>query len=256
MFGFVYSSALRDFFRPTRAIVWVFVAAVVFGIGMVWTRISGTTEAGIQFGQLSGILVYRVLALAAAIFATMVVSQDVEQKTIVYTLTRVVPRQTMLLARSLAAITCVAIVSCLACTAGMLSVLGPNGFASSAYWADMGIMVLGAFAYSALFIFVSLLMNRAMIVCLLFAFGWESFVPRMPGDLYYLSIGTYLKGLATHPRPEQETGIQAALAGQTVETLVPPVPSLIVLVAIIGIFTVMGGLWFQRFEYSPREDAE
>ena len=125
-----------------------------------------------------------------------------------------------------------------------------------AFWMDLGVMALGAAAYASLFIFISLLMNRAMIVCLLFAFGWESFVPRMPGDLYYLSISTYLKGLASHPQPEQEGGLQAALAGNSVETLVPQIPSLIVLIAITGIFLTLAGLWFQRFEYSPREDAE
>jgi len=256
MFGFVYASALKDFMRPARLIVWFFIAVTVFGMGLVWRQLTGDTPLNIQAGQLADILVYRVLALAAAIFATMVVSQDVEQKTIVYSLTRVVPRKSMLLARSLAATTCIAIVSWLSCIAGVLAILGPSGLATPGFWIDMGVMALGACAYASLFIFVSLLMNRAMIVCLLFAFGWESFVPRMPGDLYYLSISTYLKGLAAHPQPEKEGGIQAALTGQSVETLVPQIPSLIVLVAIIGVMVTLSGLWFQRFEYSPREDAE
>lgn len=256
MFGFIYRSAFKDFFRPGRIVVWALIALAVFAIGSAWQHLSAGQPAEVKYGQLSNIFVFRMLALAAAIFSTMVVSQDVEQKTIVYTLTRNVQRPVVLLARMLAAITSVAIVSALFNISGGLAIFGGAAFGQSMVWYDVLITTLGAFAYCSLFVFISLLMNRAMIVCLLFAFGWETFVPNMPGDLYYLSISTYMKGMAQHPMPKEPEGITAALSGQVAEKLVPQIPSIIVLVMITVVFTAMSVAWFRAFEYSPREDAE
>jgi ABC-2 type transport system permease protein len=208
------------------------------------------------YGELAQFLIYKVLALAAAIFSTMVVSQEVEQKTIVYLLTRNLPRWSILLFRSLAAIFAVILVSWFACLAGGIGVMGFSALQYSGFWRDMGIMVIGALAYCSLFIFISLLINRAMAICLLFAFGWEFIIPNLPGDLFYLSIFTYLKAMAGHaPREAASASFVEQVTGAT-QKVIPPGTALFVLIAFSVVILVISLLWFSRFEYSPREDGD
>lgn len=258
MFAYSYSSALRDFLlRPARIVVWLSVALIVFGIGKFWVYMTGGDQLEASYGQFAVILIYRLIALAAAIFGTMVISQEIEQKTIVYQLTRVLPRRDMLWSRTLAAVTAVSIVSIVCTISAVLSTLGPAGLGQGMVWRDMLIAVVGATSYTALFVVFSLLLNRAMIFCILFAFGWESFVPNMPGEMYYVSIATYLKGLAIHPAEQQLGGVARLLSGTVLpKDPVSPIACWIVLAVIIGGCLAFGAWWFGKFEYSPREDAE
>jgi len=55
--------------------------------------------------------------------------------------------------------------------------------------------VLGAAAYGAFFLFLSLLVRRPLAVGLLFGFVWESIVSLLPGNVPLLSIIHYLKSI-------------------------------------------------------------
>ena len=111
MLGYVFTSSLKDFLRPGRLAVWVVLALVIGLMGRLWISLGAPGNPQETYGQLSSVIVYRFMALVAAIFSTMVVSQEVEGKTIVYMLTRTVPRSTMLLGRTLACVAAVTLIS-------------------------------------------------------------------------------------------------------------------------------------------------
>ncbi|WP_228062140.1 hypothetical protein, partial [Coleofasciculus sp. LEGE 07081] len=95
------------------------------------------------------------------------------------------------------------------------------------------------------------------IYCLLFAFGWETFVPNMPGDLYYLSIYPYLKSIAGHPVIEKsQKDFMDVIGGEVTSQSVAPGVSWLVLAGMIAFCAWMGVAWFSRSEYTPREDVE
>lgn len=256
MIGVAFTGALRDFVRPGRIVTWLLIAIVVGIIGKVWIGFQPDQPLA-TYGQVIEVLVFRVLALAAAIFGMQVLAGEVEQKTIVYLLTRSIPRTSLLVGRSLASFVAVLGASLAAWLAAGIGVLGPRAFQTGAFWWDGIVILLGVLAYGTLFIFVSLLLNKAMIYCLLFAFGWETFVPNMPGDLYYISIYPYLKSIAGHVEIERESkGMLDVLAGQVTGMAVPVGASWAVL---LGLVVVLGGLgvwWFGQKEYVPREDVE
>lgn len=256
---YLYLSTVQDLLRPRRIAVWLFVVGVLFLIAKGYLFLNSSMSDGDAYSLLSSILVFRLLPLASAIFSTTVVSQEIEQKTIVYLLTRPVPRWKLLLFRSLASVTVVALVGFLCAVGVAVAVFGMEGLGKDLLWNDVKGIVMGALAYGSLFILVSLLINRAMIFNLLFAFGWEISVPNMQGNMYWLSIGSYLSAVSERP----STGgmgsqpLMGALAGalgnaNTISTQT----GWMVLLSLVTICLAVGAWWFSYFEYLPREDAE
>ena len=255
MFLFLYQTALKDFLRVKRLVMWVLVVLALFGIARIWAGLTGVLKPQEAYNQLSAVLVYRVLALAAAIFSTAVVSQEVEQKTIVYLLTRPIPRWKILSARSLAAATVVAGIGCLLALSVSFAVFGVSIGSNAMLGKDLMALIAGAAAYTSLFVLVSLWINRSMIVNLLFAFGWETMIPNLQGDMYYLSIYKYLETISQRPSLG-EPGVLSALTAQLSVNTMNLTTAWVVLIAMVAAFAALGAWWFTRFEFVPREDSE
>ncbi len=95
-----------------------------------------------------------------------------------------------------------------------------------------------------------------MIVCLLFAFGWETSVPNMPGDIYKLSIFSYLQAIAEHPSNEATQGLLGFVTGQLNPNLITSGTAMQVMAVLVAVTLLASAWWFSHFEYVPREDAE
>lgn len=253
--GYLYTSTLREFLRFRRMAVWLIVGIGLFAMAALFKRVNPDKPADEMYAMLSAILVFRLLPLASAIFSTAVISQEVEQKTIVYLLTRPVPRAQLIAMRGLASVTVVALVAFFSAIIVSVSIFGAGAFTNPLLWRDLKAIIIGAAAYGSLFVFISLLINRAMIVCLLFAFAWETSVPNMPGSMYYLSITSYLTAIAE--RPSSQTGdlmqLLAGSFGENTMTMGVALPAMLILIAVCSVAAMS---WFTRFEYVPREDAE
>jgi len=250
----IFGQAIREYFRPKRFIPWIVLAFGCLGIAYIWDTLQNGATKLESYSQVSSIFVFHVLALASAIFTTAIISQEIEQKTIVYLLTRPVPRWKLLVLRYLASAIVVSVIGIIfAC---LSSVGAYHGFGSNPLLAkDCVALIVGAFAYGALFLIISLMFNRAMIICLLFAFGWETMVPNMPGQMYYLSIYSYLQGIAQHP----STGTNKLLALLTSsggDNTLTAGMSYGVMAVFVAALIGLGAWWFTNFEYLPREDAE
>lgn len=256
MLAYVFTSSLKDFLRPGRIVVWGLLSLGVAVMGYFWSSLGSPGTQQETYGYLASVIVYRFTALTAAIFSTMVVSQEIDQKTIVYLLTRTVPRSQMLLGRLLAAIVAVTAVAWTASFLGGFAVLGPGMFTARGWWADLPVLALGAAAYTVFFVFLSLVLNRAMVFSLLFAFGWETFVPNMPGDLYYVSIYTYLNSLSLHPRTAGRLPVLDALTGALNGNQVAYLTALVILSLIVATLLATSLVLFTKKEIVPREDGE
>ena len=251
---FVFTHALRDFARLRRLLVWAVVALVVYGIGLAYVHVSGKDSHQDAYLLLSATLSYRILALSAAIFASAVVAQEVAGRTIVYLLTRPVPRQVLLLGRTLAASLVVFAVSALSALAVSLSTMGGH---NPLLARDLVALAMGALAYTGLFTLVSLVINRAMVACLLFAFGWETLAAGVPGDLRLLTLNTHVMAIADRPMPENKgMSVLDSIGGMLGATGVSATVAWGVLLAVIAVSFVGSMAWFAHFEYVAREDAE
>lgn len=252
---FLYTLALRDFLRPRRIVVWILVALSLLALGLIWRSVyTGTPRE--DYASLSSIFVFRLIALSSAIFATAIITQEVEQKTIVYLLTRPIPRWQLLVSRMLAAATVVFGVTVLAILATSIAIYGFRFGSNPLLFNDLKAAAVGSLAYVSLFTMFTLVINRAMVVCLIYAFLWEVGIPNFSGDLFYTSIFSYLQAIAEHPALPTQQMLVSALAGQGGDAALVASTAWPVLLILIGSLTGLAMWWFTHFEYVPREDAE
>jgi len=256
MESYLYASSLREFLRGRRLFPWLLLALAGMLLAFVWHYLDRLSSDVDRYTAVSQMLVFHVLALSSAIFSTAIVSQEVEQKTIVYLLTRPVTRWKLLLARYCASATVVSVLGILGAFLVSFGIYQGHPFTNTLLWRDVMSLIFGAFAYGALFLMVSLLINRAMIVCLLFAFGWETIVPKMPGEMYRLSIYSHILAIADHPSTQSNNPLVNLITGTFSANTITPAGAYITLFAVTVILTALSAAWFTHFEYVPREDAE
>lgn len=259
MGGYVFQSAFFEFLRPKRLVVWLLVSVGLYAAARLYLKVAGIDNLMESYATLSSLLVFRLLPLASAIFSSAVLSQEIEQKTIVYMLTRPIPRQQFLFFRTLASALVVCLVTAVAALAVSLAVYGSKGFTNPYLMRDLVAIAVGSLAYATLFVLVSLIINRAMVVTLLFAFAWETSVPGMPGSVYLVSISSYLTAIAQRPAA---SGAAAggnplgAIASVLGSNTLPASTGWAAMIFLIAFCAGFGAWWFKHFEYLPREDAE
>jgi ABC-2 type transport system permease protein len=250
--GYLFGTTLADFLRLRKAGLWLVVAVVVFAIGKAFSSVNHGQSADDTYITLSTVIVYKLLALVAAIFSTGVISQEVEQRTIGYLLTRPVSRAMLILSRTGAAIVTVALITWVSAFAAHLAVGGSMSLLTH----DMIALGVGAVAYTSLFVLISLLINRAMLVCLLFAFGWETAVPNMREGLNWLSINSYLTSIAGNSKSEASKGVLDVLGGVLHQNPISASTAWGAMAGFSAVCLATAAWWFTHFEFVPREDAE
>lgn len=256
MEAFLLQSSILDCLRMKRLWPWLMLAAFSFLVALGWNSLSRVPDHQSIYSQVSFTIVFKLVALASAIFSTAAIGQEVEQKTIVYLVTRPVERWKILLARYLASSAVVAMIGILCAVCVSLAVYRGGAFGNPLLWRDIVALTVAAFAYGGLFIFLSLLLNRAMLWCLLYAFGWETLVPNMPGDASYLSIFSYASTIAAHPSEGDHRGLIQFMSGQLGDNAMAVGTAWGVIVVMAVGLAAASALWFSHFEYVPREDAE
>jgi ABC-2 type transport system permease protein len=258
MEAFVFKNAFLEYMRARRVVVWLLVAGGLYAAASLFLKVNGGESREEAYSMLSSLLLFRMLPLASAIFSSGVLSQEIEQKTIVYLLTRPVPRPKFLLLRTLASALAVMIVASISAVALSAAVYGGLGLSNPYLVRDLIAIAVGSLAYGSLFVLVSLIINRSMIVCLLFAFAWETSVPSMPGSVYLLSVSSYLTAIAQRPSPGntgQSSPFGSLASALGTNTLTADV-GWMAMACLIAFCMIFGAWWFSQSEYLPREDAE
>jgi ABC-2 type transport system permease protein len=248
-----YRYLLREGLRLRKMLPWLMLAFVAFLFAMFWGRFASDATPADKYVNVINLLIFRLLPLSAAIYSTMIVAQEIEQKTIVYLLTRPIPRWQLIIGRWAATATTVVIISVI----GMISAqMGSRG-GTAVVARDLLAVGLGAAAYTSLFMFITLLFNRALIICVLFAFGWESSVPNLPTGLQGLSILSHMQAIAKHPDGGESGGqVLDLIAGLLGKTDMNPLTSGFGLLVFSVVMVGLSAYWFSTHEFIPREDSE
>ncbi len=120
---------------------------------------------------------------------------------------------------------------------------------------DLLLLPVGALMYGSVFLLLATLVARPLIYGLLFAFGWETWVPSLPNDFQRVSIMSYLRVLAPHRMPDSGAeGANAALAIFNPATISQPSAwSVAFGLTAIALFAALTA--FSTREYTPRDDA-
>jgi ABC-2 type transport system permease protein len=254
----LFRTTLREQMRIGRLLTTGLLVALPPMLAFVWHLVRRRDfDPTVAYNTLSGGIVFGfTLVILAVIFSTGAVSQDLERQTIVYLLTRPVPRWRILLAKFAASLVFIIATVWLSSAALALVAYGPARLSEARLLRDLAILPIGALAYGSLFLFLATFIRWALLLGLLFAFGWESWVPSLPGDFSKVSLMAYLRVLAPHPQPKSLSGgelqdVLASLNPQSIShALAWVVLSCVTFAALAGAIVV-----FSEREYAPREDA-
>lgn len=191
-------------------------------VGLTWfARSTGSDPAGWAQPILVGLGIVVVLPIVALIVGTGVLGSEIDDGTIVHILTKPLPRHEIVLAKLAVAIGVTVAVVCVPMfVAGWITDSVRLGGALAAACA------LGAVAYSALFLLLSLLTRRPVLLGLLYVLLWEGLLGNVLSGTRVLSIQQYV--IAVYDRLDHTALLGAAKVS---------VPVALVMSAI---FTVVG----------------
>jgi ABC-type transport system involved in multi-copper enzyme maturation permease subunit len=148
-----------------------------------------------------------VLPLAALFYATALIADEVEGRTLTYLLTRPLTRAAIFTGKFAAyvattftlALPAAVVTFFLFMTAPGAPALAP---AAADLLRDLGVMLLTLVVYGALFGLFGVLLKRPVIPGLMFLYGWE-LLANVPGYMPRFTLTAWLRSLVTH-RPVEE----------------------------------------------------
>jgi ABC-2 type transport system permease protein len=140
------------------------------------------------------LIVTTLLPLVTLVLSTTSLGMEIEDGTIVYLLSKPLSRSLLATAKLAAAwLPAAVLISFSAALSGSIALQDTGE--SSLLFAFVVSSALGALAYSALFLFLSLLTTRALIFGLIYVFIWEGLVTGLFSGTRTLSIREYTTGL-------------------------------------------------------------
>lgn len=256
-------NALIDALRPRRLAITallVCLPAVVAAVRRA-TLPSESFDPTEAYDRLAGNMIFSlILTILSVVHGTGALSRDIEGRTIVYLLTRPIPRWRILLVKYLAAWITISVTACL--SALLLGVVLFGSHAGAHVLVDLKVLPVGAAAYAALFILLVAVLPRqliALLFSLLFAVGWENLIALMPGGFARLSVMAHLHTLASHLKESAETTGAANDPASQLMTFEPAVITPLQAWLALGFTTALALgvalIVFSNREYSPREEG-
>lgn len=226
MIGTVAVATLQALLSRRRAALMVLLAAVPVLVAVLG-RAYG--EPGDAVGQTAGMLDASVLGsllpLVALVFGTAALGAELEDSTAIHLLTKPVARWRIVAGKALAA---APLTMLLAGGATILAgmILGGDRGAASVTLAYTLAALAGGVAYTVLFIALSIVTGRALILGLVYVVIWEEMLAGLFEGTRVLSVRQYLTGLVAAVDPSGAVGSGTPLA---------------LGVAVIGLLAVVAG---------------
>jgi ABC-2 type transport system permease protein len=143
---------------------------------------------------LNGLIVTTVLPLVTLVLATTSLGMEIEDGTIVYLLSKPLSRAQVVVSKLAASwLPAGALVSLSAASSAAIALQGSEPTVLLAFVIAAAV---GALAYSSIFLLLSLLTTRALVIGLIYVFIWEGIVTELFEGTRLLSVRQYTLGVA------------------------------------------------------------
>ena len=197
--------SLRQLGSRRRLLLILFLAALPIGLAVL---VSATLDQDESSNEdfinvlLDGLLIAAILPIVTMVLATAAFGNELEDRTLGYLVLKPVSRLRLVVPKLLASVVISApflIVSGIGAT-----LLGASGFGKAIVVLDgnlqaavaVGVALLvGLFAYSAIFTWAGLVTTRALAFALIYVFLWEGLISSYLGGIRYLSVRGYTLGI-------------------------------------------------------------
>ncbi|OAI39624.1 hypothetical protein AYO38_07375 [bacterium SCGC AG-212-C10] len=183
-----------------RRIIFLLLAALVPSLIALAFRVSSdgidpTPQEFASRGLYETIILYVLLPLCALVMGTSVLGGEIEDGTAVYLLAKPVPRYEIIISKLVVAWAATSVLVVISSLVSGLIVLAGEGGGDIIIGFTVAV-VLGAFAYSCLFLMLSVMTSRALIAGLIYVFVWEGVVTSLFRGTKFLSVRQYSVGVA------------------------------------------------------------
>jgi ABC-type transport system involved in multi-copper enzyme maturation permease subunit len=232
VFGFFFVLGRRTGRTRTFALLGLIPVALAV-VARVFLRGRSGDMAAVSTEILMVFFLQFYIIILALFYGTSIAAEEVENRTLVYLITRPVPKPAIVLGKFAAYTALMGGMTALGLAASFF-ILNAARVGDPALWAAffryLGVLVLGILAYTAFFAFLGTVLKRAIILGLVFGFGWETAIQYFPGSTQRFSIVHYLKSLLPY-RPGGGGGRGVALLLFRLEPTAP----LLAVLALVGI---------------------
>ena len=208
----VFDLSLDGMVWSRRSVVIALLLGVPIVLALVYRGVLGRLPPQVAaFDFYGNIVVFYylrfALPLAALFYATALIADEVDGKTLTFLITRPVHRSAILCGKFAAYVATTLALSLPPVVVSFFLLATANGMAGIGskvpdLFRDLGVMALALLAYGALFTFVGVLLRRPVIPGLLFIFVWE-WLSYLPGWLPRFTLTAWLQSLIRH-QPAQE----------------------------------------------------
>ena len=219
-----------------RAWLVLLLAAIPVVVGLLAT-LSGTSPG--PHGYFANLIVRTVLPLIALLLGTAALGAAIDDGTVVYLLVKPIPRRLVALVALLVAGGITAVLGGLATILSGLFIGAP----SDQIGAFVAAVIGASFAYTAVFLALSLVTSHALIIGLVYTLVWEGLLASLFEGTRILSIREYTLAVAD------------GLVGgsRAADALTSPGVAVGLLIAVVIVGFLIGVMRLRRFELSGAE---
>ncbi len=192
----IFTVTLRELTGQRRSLLLVLLAIVPIALALIYQagdRVDPQDWAANVL--MHGVVVTLVLPLTCLVLGTSALGTEIDDGTVVYLLTKPIPRSSIVTAKFAAsALVGATLVVVSTAVSGAIGIAGaPSHGLVPAFTIAVG---LAALAYTALFILLSVMTSRALLVGLAYVFVWEGVLTNLFSATAYLSIREYCLAIA------------------------------------------------------------
>ncbi|MCP5050005.1 MAG: ABC transporter permease subunit [bacterium] len=210
---------------------------------------AGNISAERIFSQvLLTIYIQLLIPVLALLFGSMVVNDEVDQKTLVFLTTTPIPKPAVVLGKYAAYATLSSIIISIGLLLSFI-IINLNRFGNMAhvksFFSFTAVGLLALVTYMAFFTLLGTVMKKSILLGLLFIFGWENIVQYFPGSTQKFTLIHYIKSML--PYSDDGGGFLRFL----MKRLEPSstVESVTVLVIILVVALALASYVFKNKEY-------
>lgn len=202
----------------------------------------GATKVDKGVDMLDNLILFFFMPVMAMIYGSSLIRDEMDDRSITAVVTSPMDRVVTYIAYYIGLAISVSIIMLLILTSGYVSYYASVGFdgTEGIFGPLAALMVIGAFAYSALFIMISVLISQPIYFGLFYAFIWEAGIGSIPGNIKLLAIKHYVRSLGTDWISYGRISNYEATAGGD---------AAIVLIVFSVVVFIIGAIIFRRKEF-------
>lgn len=203
---------LRALLGRRRTLLMLLLAAMPILLGLLVRANEDELRPDTLGPTIDGFVIRVVLPLIALVFGTAALGMELEDGTGVHLLTKPIPRWQIIVAKTLVAGT---LTAALIVPSTVISGLLMGGFNSAAIEVTFAFAlanIVGSYLYTAIFLVLSVITTRGLIIGLAYALIWEAVVAGLLPGSQIFSVREYLNGIAITLAPN---AVEASLVGAT-----------------------------------------